>query len=385
MREEIPKEWQLTEDEIRFSKLFCVHGLKLNTTIPTAITNNDNNKRINITLIPYEEFMNNYNDELYINSEDMVICDTIAIIQSCNNNTLEIQILKTVIASLYFAERYKKSKLYSAECKKEDYVNCKAERYHDFLQNYSIDGFFTNQGIESASWYISIGKTAMCEDSFERWTTRVYGAYLAESYERRALLPYIVGGTIECDDDMRKSLHEMYSYINEGTKFGNKMKSVFRLYYELLCNFRNIDQEVITYCTIFEMLLLKKDEDCQRKKVAARSACIVCDGLDVKYKRFVADFVYHFYRYRNLIVHDGGGIMDIEDELLFNRSIWCMKSIIFCIVRYFIEHHVSDHSDIMQIVKNNVKADNLSEGFEYIDLKKFDNPDYKMNIIIEKY
>lgn len=45
-----------------------------------------------------------------------------------------------------------------------------------------------------------------------------------------------------------------------------------------------IDDTFITYCTIFEALLLKNDEDSQRKKVAARAACITCDTLKFQCK-----------------------------------------------------------------------------------------------------
>lgn len=375
--------WLINDDEMGFMKAFCIHGFKISDAIPIALRYKDD--VVSVTFVPYIEFINNYNKENFINNEDIVPCDVIALVRTCNHNTIEMQILKTVIVCVYFAERLKQSILLLDKSKMEnEYLDSTKFFWHDFLANYHIDGYKTaERNINSSSWYVNIGCRALDEDDFERWSTRIYGEHLLESYYSKASMPLIGASKIWCDKTFFQALGKIMLKVNSDTVYGRKLRAVFRLYFEILCDYKNIDYTIIAYCTIFETLLLEKDEDSQRKKVSVRAACLSCDGLSFKYKRYVADYVYHFYRYRNLIIHDGKGLMDIEGELLLYRSIWCMKSVLFCIIKRIVVDEIQSHAELMRIVEENVQKDGLEKGFDYIDLTKFENPNYLMPIVID--
>lgn len=369
----IEEKWSISKDEMQFMKVFCIHGFRVSKAIPFALRYK--NDVIDVTFISYKEFVANYNETDFINTADLVKCDTIAIIRTCNNNTLEMQILKISITVLFFAERLKHS---SKRIPKYPNTCYYIENYHDYFSNYLFDGYWTENGIYSVSWYIGIGKHALHEDDFERWTTRIYGISLVDSYERRARIPQLDIPHIDLDNILIESIRSIMLKVNSDYEYGKKLRSAFRLYYEVLCNFKNPDYTVIIFCTIFETLLLKNDEDSQRKKVAVRAACITCDNLDFKYKRFVADQVYHFYKYRNAIIHDGKGLLDFDNELLFNNTLFRIKHIVFCIIKCIVLHDIKKHNELMEIVKKNVQNDGLDQAYEYIDLAKFENPDYIM-------
>lgn len=373
------EKWSIDKYEMGFSKVFCVHGVSISRAISLALQYK--NDIINITFIPYEEFITNYDTTKFVNLEDLTECDLIAVIGMCNNNTLEIQLLKISITILYFAERFKQS---SKRIKNFHKLFSPIEDYHDYFANYTLfDGYYTKDSIYMTSWYIGIGKQALHEDNFERWTTRIYGEALADSYDRRAGIPRLGIPCIDVDNILIDFVENILQKVNSDCEYGKKLKSALRLYYEVLCDFKNPDYTVITYCTIFETLLLKHDEDSQRKKVAARAACITCDNLDFKYKRFVADQVYHFYKYRNAIIHDGEGLLDFDNEMLFNRTLYGIKNIVFCIIKYIVMNKINTHSNLMDIVEKNVHDDGLERGFDYINLAKFGNPNYTMNLYIE--
>lgn len=368
--------WDIDKLEIGYMKLFCIHGFRISHTIPLALRYQDD--VIKITFIPFKEFNINYEPKDFINNNDLVECDTVGIIRTCNNNTLEIQLLKISVSALYFAERYKQSQL---RIKFHDSTSL--DDWHDYFTNYLLfDGYRTCDGIYSASWYVNIGRHPLDEDDFERWVIGVYGNCLHDFYNRKSHIPPNGIPFIDFDDLLLNSLSDIVRKINSDCEYGKKLKSALRLYYEVLCDFKNIDYTIITYCTIFETLLLKNDEDSQRKKVAARAACITCDTLKFQYKNFVANQVYHFYKYRNAIIHDGKGILDFEDETLFNHTLYGIKNIIFCIIKKIVNQNINSHSDLMNIIRSNLCDDGLKNGFEYISLDKFKDPDYNMQLNI---
>lgn len=45
---------------------------------------------------------------------------------------------------------------------------------------------------------------------------------------------------------------------------------------------------------------------------------------------------------------------------------------------------INTHSNLMDIVEKNVHDDGLERGFDYINLAKFGNPNYTMNLYIEQ-
>lgn len=367
--------WENYEEEFRLSKIVCIHGIKLTNYIHLVLYYLED--KINLVLVPYNEFMEKYNKDIFVNNDDLVECDTVAVINSCNNNTVEIQFIKTAISALYFAER-----IYASERRykyfQEEAMFPNVNYYHDFFCNYTIDGYWDEECINPASWYVNLGKRALDNDKFERWQSRVYGIDLIEAYDRRdGLQLKYFQKIIVVDERFLDILELIILKINGTDNYSKKLNSVLRMYFEVLCNFKNPDYTVILYCTLFETLLLKKDESNQRKKTSVRAACIVGNGLTKQHKEFIANQVYNFYRYRNLIIHDGLGLMDFENEHLLNYSIDRMKSIIFSIVKHIIINDIKEVKEIINVVEKNRDDDGLQEAFDYIDTEKFDNnPNY---------
>lgn len=366
--------WKDVGVRCRDSKILCIHGIEITGFIQLELFYMG--VKISIALVPYTDFIKEYNEDELINNEDLVVCDIVVIITNCCNNTIEIQAIKIVISALYFAKR-----MCASEKRFDKYYKNKivpsVSSYHDFFCNYNIDGYYNADGIEDASWYVNIGRHPLENDDFERWTTRIYGCNLTDSYDRRDGLERRWKVRISVDDDYRMCLDKILKKINGTHQYAKKLCTIFKLYYEVLCDFKNPDYTVILYCTIFEMLLLGKDEDKQRKKVSARAACITANDLKIEHKKFIANQVYSFYRYRNSIIHDGSGLMDFSDEVRFNRSVTGMKSVIFSIIKYIVENDIKVVNEIINITKENANKDSLSQAFDYISIEKFDNnPDY---------
>lgn len=155
--------------------------------------------------------------------------------------------------------------------------------------------------------------------------------------------------------------------INKGDNLGNKLKSAMRLYYEVFMIYTNMNLSIITLSTIMETLLLSKDEDNQRKKVSVRSACIICDEMEISLKTAIANAVYYFYKYRNAIVHDGKSYLDFE-EVGLNTVVENMKHIIFEIIHYYYDKQPVNISDIRQLVNKNQGLDGLTNAFDYLSV-----------------
>lgn len=379
-------EWKGIEDRCRNSKILCIHGIKITDFIQLELLNE--NLGINIMLVPYDDFVKEYNEVDLINTEDLAACDTVTIVSDCCNNTIEVQAIKTVISVLYFTKRMCASEKCYKDCYnsykewyKDDNI-CKkimlsnVTMYHDFFHNYTLDGYYAGSTIENASWYVNIGRYPLENDDFERWATRIYGGNLTDSYSRRDGMERRSKIIIEIDDNYKKYLHKIMEKVNGTDQYAKKLGTVMRLYYEVLCDFKNPDYTVILYCTIFETLLLSKDDN-QRKKVSARAACITANDLELKYKKFIANQVYNFYRYRNAIIHDGLGLMDFSDEIGFNNSIVRMKSVIFTIVKYIVKNDIKTVDEILDITRANASKDGLKQAFDYISMEEFNNnPSY---------
>lgn len=357
--------------EIGLKKVVCIHGLRLTNMLDLTIKYRL--REVDITFLPYEKFQQVYSKDEFLNYEDLCDCDMVAIISCCENNTVEIQIIKMGISVIYFATRL----VSSERCHNMFFKNNphpSVRRYHDYFANYEIDGYWDIEFIQNASWYVNIGKNPLQNDSFERWATRIYGNKLGDSFERRdGFHRRDRTVIIEVDYELHNWIKKILYKVNKNDIYSLKLQTSLRLYYEILCNFKNPDYTVILYCTIFETILLNKAESNQRKKVATRSACIVCDKLEIKHKKFVANQVYFFYKYRNNIIHDGLGLMDFEDEVLFNSVLNGMKSIIFTLVKAIIVNDFVSPQDVKEMVIKNQKIDKKSNAFDYIDHELIDS------------
>ncbi len=352
------------------SKYICLHGLKITDILSFNFKIND--KEINVTFVPYDEFVRlNIISEL-INRHDIVTCDIVIIIDNMRNNTVEIQLIKTAVSILYFANRMKVSTSMQHSFK----IDYPKRVYNDFFENHHLNGFITpNNYFGHLLWIVNLGKSPVNNDNFESLLTRGYGNDFDTIFDNRDSIERLMHNTqstIEVDDCLKVLINKIQNKIDKNDTYSRKLLSSFRLYFDMLCEFRNPDQSIISACTILETLLLKDDEDNQRKKASARASCIIANGLSLRHKKFIANIVYFFYKYRNEIVHDGKGIMDFE-EFLYTSIMHKIKHIIFSIIQYIVVQNIESTDQIKELVENNLNVDQLNSSFEYIDFDKIDN------------
>ena len=171
---------------------------------------------------------------------------------------------------------------------------------------------------------------------------------------------------MEIDETFCNVLHKIQERIHQKDLYASKLFSVFSIYYSVLRNFSNIEQECISLCTILESLLLGKDEDNQRKKVSVRAACLIADGEKFEKKRFLATQIYMFYPYRNGFVHDGKSILDFAWGS-YQSLYQAIKHVIYYCIKSILNRNIQCTKEIKAIVEKNAKQDGLENAFDYID------------------
>lgn len=223
------------------------------------------------------------------------------------NNSLEVNNIKIFVSLLYYAcrieneqkmhEKYmqeKESRCSERNCCEEGYGKWYNKYERSLIKNWNIRGYFTpNDGIRHLHWRVKLGQNRLSDDDTDCFLSRAYGGELCDSYDRRG---HVDNSDVEINvtDSLIQIVNELNEYINGDSACSRKLKSVLRLSYDTLYIYSNIDSSVISIATIFETLLLGKDEDNQRKKVSVRSACLLNDQMDCAYKKYFASYVYFF-------------------------------------------------------------------------------------------
>lgn len=283
--------------------------------------------------------------------------DAVVVHKSMANNSKEVYYIKILISVIAIANRMTRT---GVNLLIDDEVSI----LKDLPRNWNLQGFFDKSTvIHINNVAASIGPNEITGDSFDSYMTRAYGSGLCDFYDRRYIFDkrlHTLG--VKVDDCFKANALKINEYINGEDKFGKKMKSALRLYYDTLMEYTDIDSSIINMATIFETLLLSHDESNQRKKVSVRTACILFDGEDFVYKEYIANYVYMFYKYRNAIVHDGKTNLDYN-EVLINNLTGNIKHIIYYL---FLKLFKNPELDVKDVVTRNVNNDNLNVGFDYI-------------------
>ena len=351
-------------------KCMQVNGIKIDKEIRFKVVYNE--IEYVFIFMPYTSFIE-YQFKL-LNSDIIRDCGAVVVYSSMANNSIEVYYIKIFISLIYFAYRIqvedRRKELYFAtergyynNISEEDLEEEYKKRESPVTKNWNIRGFWNQNRIENIHWSIKLGKNEISCDDFESYLSRGYGNDLDDSYyKRKIFVPD--EQEINIDNNFLKKAECLNSMINSGDKIGNKLKSAMRLYYEIFMINMNMNLSIVTLATILETLLLDKDEDNQRKKVSIRSACIICDGMEVEWKRYIGDTVYFFYNYRNAIVHDGKSYLDFE-EVALNNIVENMKHIVFEIIHYYFTNQLEDINDIKQLVIKNKEIDGLENAFDY--------------------
>lgn len=369
----------------------CVHGMKISNSFSVQI------KNVNIYFFPYDTFQSVVNPDDFVNLKEMVVCDSVAVIEACFHNSIEVQLIKSAISMAYFSNRIaisEKSEKNMEERKNQEIENFlkqlqidkKEKKYNEiknkmkekdaartsYFQNYMLNGFWNQSGaearIEPTFWYVKLGQTAPTNDDYDMWLSRIYGTNQQDAFLKRDGLEKRdkLLGTVEIDEPFCNVLHKIQERIHQKDLYASKLLSVFSIYYSALRNFSNSEQACISFCTILETLLLGKDECNQRKKVSVRAACLIADGEKVEKKKFLATQIYMFYPYRNGFVHDGKSILDF-DWGSYQSSYQAIKHVIYYCIKNILYRNIQCTKEITAIVEKNAKQDGLEKAFDYID------------------
>ncbi|MDD3415867.1 MAG: HEPN domain-containing protein [Lachnospiraceae bacterium] len=350
-------------------KCIQINGLRIDSKIRFVAKHGE--YEFEFIFCPYSEYLKIQNK--FINPYDIEECKTVVIYSSMGNNSIETYYIKVFISMLYFAyriqvEEQREKKFYSDPLYSTLGVQMMNERYRKHesphVKNWNLRGFWNDGYINNIHWCIKLGKNEMTCDDFESYLTRAYGGDLCDSYDTRYLF-WSKDEEIEVDDELIDIIGTLNGMINEESEFGNKLKSALRLYYELFMIYSNMNISIITISTILETLLLGEDEDNQRKKVSVRSACLLFEHMEKKWKTSLADSIYFFYKYRNAIVHRGKNYLDF-DEVQLNNVTENMKHVILGLVYYYYKNKPQHLDDIKDCVIRSFTTDGISNAFEYI-------------------
>lgn len=354
-----------------FDKYIPVNGLKINIDLSIPIVIEEriiNEKFLNVLRIQsYENYLKS--SSKLINKYDIEPCDSIISYSSQRHNTMEVMNVKILISALYFAKR-----MLSESKIEENYIreNMKwyksieiARKYfmkedNQFFKNYAIHGYFDEDGhIEDTYWYITLGNKRLTKDDFDRSLSRGYSNGLWDEYNRQInrKFPTIF---LKIDDGFINKLKMIIDRVNDEDEYSKKIRSALRLYYNVLYE-DDIEQSILTYTTILETLLLRKQESKgQKNKVANRAACIVGYGAKREQKNFIANVMSYFYSYRNKIVHEGKSFLELDDdEVIFNNFIKYVRHIIFYVFKYIVENNITSISQIRELAVNELIEDKI--------------------------
>lgn len=358
---------------MNMKKCIQINGIKINRQINFFVLYQEIVSEF--SFIPLEIFKER--EDQFINPEVIGNSGTACIFTSMGHNSREVHYMKIFISILYFAvridnERQMKEEFIQMERKywrdigkaasiiEERYI----ERGRSLVKNWNISGYFSKDGINPLHWNIKLGRYKLNSDDFDSYLTRAYGKDLDDSYDKRFIY-HASDNHVVINDQIIDICHRMNTYIFGKDDMCNKLQSALKLYYEVIMVYTDMDMSIVHIATILETLLLDKDESCQRKKVAVRTACLLNDGLRKDYKEYWAYYVFYFYKFRNGIVHDGATYLDYE-ETTINRIVENMKHIIYEIVNVIYTKNIKSIDDIKDIVQKNVIVDGLTEGFDYI-------------------
>lgn len=308
------------------------------------------------TILSKENFYNLNINEFY-NKFDSDDFDSVIIYNSLNNNYEEINYIKIALTAIYLAHR----------SVNEHIENESNEIFRTLSENFYKD---KNNKPVLLTAPIKIGPFPLDKNDFNESINRLYGVDLFEEFKRHDayLYNYTFRNTklkIKDNDEFRRKLNCIFNYLNNNPD--KAIFSAFRLYFDTIST-HNVENSIINISTIFEVLLLKKDEDNQRKKVSVRAACLLCDSLGLAERKYISDLIYQFYKLRNRIVHDGYSYIDLEETIGINLLISSIRNILYLILKYIIEKDIKNVEEIKSIVSQNINKDKFESSFEYISL-----------------
>lgn len=363
-------------------KYIPVNGLKFTNSFALHWFGVNNRKIVEFDFFTKKDFENLQINLCNYSKYDKF--DSIVRFDSQCHNSYEVQAIKSLISLLHIVTRMqntnKRLENYLKDFSNIDFnINKEIlimeydKKESDYWKNENLyEAYFDNDNkIVSSAWNVNLGGNPVNRDCFERFSLRYFDDDCADEYNAQ-FRPLFNCHMLEVNQAMVEKYADIFELIYSGKENYRKIQSVSYLYFDILNLYRNSNLAVMTIATIFETLLLKKNEDNQRKKVSVRAACIVADGMSIKRKNYIANGIYMFYEYRNAIVHDGKSYLDFVSENDFCNILSKMKNLIYCIIKYYVDNKIETINEVKEIVTNNMKQDKLENAFKYITINSND-------------
>lgn len=329
----------------------------LNIKIKKTI--NEKTMQFNAKILTKEQFISIYNNKCfkYFGNFEYNDCDLVIIYESIENNSEELNYIKCILTSVYFADRLTNEKIKFESS--AIFNNLKENYYTDKSNQFSL-----------LRAPIEIGPKPADKNYYNESISRLYGINLEREYKGHAM--YLNSFNIrnsklfvEYNDYLEENISNIINKLNDNSEYSKRMMSAFRLLFDTIQEY-DYEKNIISYGTIFETLLLSNDESNQRRKVAVRSACVLCEELNLKEREYIAEIVYQFYSYRNKIVHDGYSFLDLGNEFDVKDMLNCIKHIIYFLIRKIVIKDIKEIKEIKEIVKSSMINDSLDNAFDYI-------------------
>lgn len=344
-------------------------------SIEFALTRNINgvNYTSKYNIVTKKQFKDIYSSDgfKFFNKFEYEEYDIVVLYESLKHNSEEIIDIKYVLTSLYFANRL--------ICEDIEFESC--EVFYNISEEW-----YTNKESDFIQLRvpIKIGPKQADKNNYNESISRLYGMDLEGEYanHNRYLSTFSFRNSklfIQYNEKLQSEINNICNKLNDNSDYSRKIKSAFRLYFDTIPEY-DIDKNIISYGTVFETLLLERDEDNQRKKVSIRTMCLLCEGLSLKEKDYILDVVYNFYRYRNKLVHDGYSYLELGEYYYVNKVLNCIKHIIYFLIKKIICKDIKDVKEIKSIVNVNMQKDGMKNAFDYI--KDDTNIDKVMSRII---
>jgi len=350
-------------------KIFPIQGLTLSTPITVPIRSYTNSDLVQLFGLPEKNLYNkeyvfideftfvshNQLDKYIQNKHDLdeinikfPNIETFALIGQRGSQLYEIYDLKVALSIIYFANRLA------------------IESVKDFFKYSLVSyGYYSESGINSCYWDVKIGSIPITQNDFDG---TIETLYLDDNEPESWKKPVYIKNNLIINADIQKYVNMLSIKLLGRDEMSLKLRSALKFIYDTF-PYHNVDSNIITYSTVLETLLLKENESgTQRKQVSVRAACLIADKQNYEAKKYISNWIFYFYNYRNKIVHGGKSYLEFhaEEPVIFRHATSLITHIIFALIKEVLINNIKSISCIKEIVQINGTKDNLNNNFNYI-------------------
>ena len=211
---------------------------------------------------------------------------------------------------------------------------------------------------------VRLGSKKISADEFAIHTPCVYSEYSEEPSYKRA--PGFTPYPLIIEQDITVELKALEKFIL-GTTMQRNIQSALVLLYKVLPQ-TDLEDSFLYFATILETLLTNSGEELIAKKIAVRTAAMVCDIGSEHDITFIANWIYAAYKYRCAYVHDGE-MFSLEHGNYVERTqaLFLLRYCVPYILETIVQKDIKSVDGIKQLVERNKDACGFTTGFDFIN------------------